>query len=426
MSLISPDQQTEEIDHYLFFLQDLVWRILEDADAVTALKKRFGDLFIAGYPEGLQLPKAYLALISHLLNFDPLPIHPEQFPNGVALLDTLGWCESREIPEPIELAQLGVLWMILGVRLKNEVLQRAGLKIALWHVHLLDSQGRTHLSVWSRARSFRLSTLSLWKYVLFTIAYRLTGQSGFDQLAEIAKGEAWDPKAFPVKLLILVPSKVSSLLSYPLRPFAEEMTVGIVKFSTLEMSMMAHLSGWNSGLFSFHKKEVALINAGPQVGSYDHLEQFGVCRTWGVKERPFQEIIWEKTAYHCHLQGWTRLLALPLWLELKARLQAAQATLEVTFQDKEIKAPLSMILFLHCPKLVIGGKYHLEVGSLERYEGKSLPLELQGAQEKMVLHPDTALSMQVMPLAGGDHFWGAHFLAAFPLDPAKPFKVEVK
>lgn len=426
MLSISPDQQTEEIDHYLFLLQDLVWTILEGHESLPSLKKRFGELFIVGYPESLQLPKAYLALIFHLLNFDSPSVYPEQFPNGTALLDTLGWCESREIPEPIELAQLGVLWMILGIRLKNEALQRAGLKVALWHVHLLDSQGRSHVSAWSRARSFRLSTFSLWKSVLFTIAYRLTGERGFNQLAEVAKGEAWDPKALAVKLLVLVPSKLSQSLHHPLRPFAEEMTVGIIKFSTPEMSMMAHLSGWNSGLFSFHKKEVALINAGPQVGSYDHLDQFGIRRTWGTKERPFQEMIWEKTAYHSHLKGWTRLLSHPLWLEFDARLQAGQATFEVGLQEKQVDTPVSMVLYLQSPKLIIGGKYHLEAGSLEGHQGKAVPLELQGAQEKMVLHPDPALYMQVIPLAGGEHFWGAHFLVAFPLGRAKPFRVEVK
>jgi hypothetical protein len=186
-------KQVEEVDHYLFLLQDLVWRALQDAEPFSSLKKRFGQLFKQGYPEGLQLPRAYLALIAHLLHLDSLSIEPHQLPNGTALLDVIGWCESREIPEPTELAQLGVLWMILGVRLKNEVLQRAGLKIAIWHVHLLDREGRPHLSLWSRACSFRGSNLSVWNHVLFTIAYRLTGEAGFAKLSEIAQQQLQTP-----------------------------------------------------------------------------------------------------------------------------------------------------------------------------------------------------------------------------------------
>ncbi len=421
---IESTTQAEEIDHHLFLLQDLVWRILKDAEPFSSLKKRFGDLFKQGYPDQLQLPKAYLSLIAHLLHLDPLQIQPQQFPNGTALLDTLGWCQSREIPEPIELAQLGVLWMILGVRLKNEVLQRAGLKIAIWNVHLLDAQGRPHLSTWSRARSFRPSTLSLWHHALFTIAYRLTGERGFFTLSELAKEQAWDPEAFPIKLMVLAPSTMQPTLPSPYHPFAEEITVGIMKFANADMSLMAQLSGWNSGLFSFHKNEVSIANAGPQVGSYDDVGKFGICRTLPAKNRAFQEITWEKTAYHCHLKGWTQLSALPLWIEMDARLQAGQASIEVVIQDKTVEAPLSMVLFLKCNKLILGGKHHLETGTLETYDGKALTLELQGPTEKMALHPDPALSMKVIPLAGGDHFWGAQFLVAFPLH--KSFRIEFK
>lgn len=407
-------KQAEEVDHYLFLLQDLVWRILQGVEPSHSLKKRFGELFKQGYPEELQLPRAYLALAGHLLHLNSLDIRPEQFPNGTALLDTLGWCESREIPEPTELAQLGVLWMILGVRLKNEVLLRAGLKVAVWHVHLLDQEGRPHLSIWSRARSFRPMVLSTWHHVLFTIAHRLTAEAGFAKLAE----REWDSGAFASSLLVLVPSTAAPTVLNLYHPFAEEMTVGMMKFSNNEMSFMAHLSGWNSGLFSFHKKEVAILNGGPQVGAYDDLDQFGICRTWGVKQRPFQEIVWEKTAYHCQLKGWTQLFAASQWLELDARLQAGQLMLSCNHLSE------SMVLFLKCDQLVVGGKHALETGALEGYEGKAAALQLQGPSEKLLIHPDASLSMKVIPLAGGDHFWGADFLIAFP--SSEQFRLEVK
>ncbi len=414
----------EEIDHYLFLLKDLVWKILQDAEEFSSLKKRFGELFKQGYPPGLQLPRAYLALIAHLLHLDPALIVPEQFPNGTALLDTQGLSQSRQIPEPMELAQLGILWMILGVRLNNEVLQRAGLKIAVWQAHLLDSQGRPHLSIWSRAQTFRPSHFYHWNYVLFSIAYRLTGEKGFLKIAELTQKEVWDPIAFPMSLLPLVPSKIPPPIPHFYHPFAEEITVGMMKFTTADMSLIAHLSGWNSGLFSCHKQEVALVNAGPQVGSFDDLTHFGITRTWGVKPRSFQEMNWEKTAYHCHLKGWTQLHALPFWLELDVQLQAGHANLKATLQDKEFPESLSMVLFLKCNKLILGGKHSLEMGTLERYEGKALPLELQGTKEKMALHPDPSLTMQVIPLSGGDHFWGAHFLVAFSFGPS--FSLTIK
>lgn len=411
--------QAEEIDHYLFLLQDLVWKILEGAESSLVLKQQFGKLLSQGYPETLQLPRAYLALIAHLLHLDPLSIHPHQLPNGAALLSTFGGCISRQTAQPLELAQLGVLWMILGVRLQNELLQRAGLKIALWQLHLLDPRGRPHLSLWSCASTFCPSHLAVWNHVLFTLAYRLTHEQGFQKLAQAPL------EALPMKLLDLVPDSFSAL-HMQFRPFAEEMTVGFMKFVTEEMSLMTQISGWNSGIFSLHKQEVAIVNAGPQVGPYDNLKQFGIRRTWSVKGRPFQEMEWEKTAYHGHLKGWTQLFAHPLWMEVKTEVQAGQVTLETSLQKEAENLPVSMVFFLTAPRLILGGKHHLESGTLERYEGKAVALELQGAQDKLVLHPDASSKMHVIPLAGGDHFWGAQFLIAFPFGSSSSFKLQVK
>lgn len=417
-------QLVEDVDAYIFLLQDLVWKILKDAEELPALKKRFGKLYKKSYPESLQLPKAYLTLIAHLLHLEQPPLEPHQFPNGTALLDTLGCCEGKEIAEPIELAQLGVLWMILGVRQKNEVLQRAGLKVALWQIHLLDGQGRPHLSTWCRASAFRCSTLLLWNYVLLTIAYRISGEKLFAQLAEKTKEQAWDPDAFQLQLLHLVPSTLPPSIVSPFQPFSEEITVGLIKYATPEISFIAQVSGWNSGLFSFHKKHVAILNAGPQMGAYDDLTKFGIKRTWGVKHRAFQDITWEKTAYHCHLKGWTRCSATPIWLEIDAKVQASQVTLHLKLQEKPLPEEATLLLFLQAEKLVLGGKHHLEPAALERYEGKSLPIELQGDGEKMVIQPEGIFSMKVIPLAGGDHFWGAQFLVALTLEAS--FQLSVK
>jgi hypothetical protein len=112
-------------------------------------------------------------------------------------------------------------------------------------------------------------------------------------------------------------------------------------------------------------------------------------------------------------------------MELDARLQAGQVFLEAALQDKAVAEPVNMALFLKCDKLILGGKHYLEVGSLEGYEGRALTLELQGSSEKIAIHPDLSLKMKVTPLAGGEHFWGTHFLVSFPFETSL-FKIEVK
>jgi len=406
---------TEEVDQYLLLLRDLVWRVLEGAEDHAGLKKRFCQLLRQGYPAELQLPHAYLVLLAHLLKLEPLPIQPQQMPSGATCLDSLGLCKGSELPEPSQFAELGSLWMILGVHLKNETLLYAGLKCALWQVHTLDHQGLPHFSIWGRATSFQPAILAASNHLLFTLAHRLTSDPGFYQAAQIQKHHGWNSASLAAKLLTLVPEKISTPLRVS-RPFAEEMTVGLLKYGTAQWSMACNLSGWNSGIFSYHKNNIAIVNCAPQAAPLDALERFGIDRTCNLTARSFSEIVWEKTVNHFRLKGWTKIFAHPAWMQMDALYEAQKFTLSCLLQEGRSPENLAMVFYARCDQLEIGGKTILQAGSLERYQGRALPLELRSGQEMIFIEPLTDQEMQIIPLAGGDHFWGAQFLIAFPLN----------
>ena len=410
---------TDEIDQYLLLLRDLVWRVLEGAEDHAGLKKRLGQLLLQKYPSEVQLPHAYLVLLTYLLKFEPLAIHPQQMHSGATCLDALGFSKSSQLPEPAQLAELGSLWMILGVHLKNETLLYAGIKVALWQIHTLDHRGLPHFSLWSRAATFHASTLAMSNHLLFTLAYRLTSDPGFNQAAQIQKHYGWNPASLAGKLLTLVPEKIPSPLRLTHKPFAEEMTVGLMKFATAQWSMACSLSGWNSGIFSYHKNDAAIVNSGPQAVPLDALDKFGIDRTCSISARSFNEIRWEKTAYHFRMKGWAKAFAHPAWMEIEAYYEAQKLTLSCQLQEERPSENLAMVFYVRCDLLAIGGKETLQAGSLERYQGKALPLELRAEEEKIFIEPLTEQEMQIIPLAGGDHFWGAHFLIAFPFAEGK-------
>lgn len=252
----------DEVDQYLSLLRDLVWRVLEGAEDHAGLKKRLGQLLLQRYPSDIQLPHAYLVLLTHLLKFEPLAIESQQMPNGASCLDALGYIKGAQLPELAQLAELGSLWMIIGGHLKNEALIYAGLKVALWQTYTLDHRGLPHFSLWSRAARFHPRILASSNHLLFTLAYRFTSDPGFNQAAQIQKHYGWDPVSLAGKLLTLVPEKIATPLKLSFKPFAEEMTVGLMKFMTPQSSMACSLSGWNSGVFSYHKNYAAIVNAG--------------------------------------------------------------------------------------------------------------------------------------------------------------------
>jgi len=415
----------DEVDQYLLLQRDLVWRVLERAEDHAGLKKRLGQLLLQKYPSDLQLPHAYLVLLAHLLKFEPLPIEAEQMPNGATCLDVLGYIKGAQLPEPSRLAELASLWMILGVVLKKEALVYAGLKAALWQTYTLDHRGLPHFSLWSRAVTFRPSELAFSNHLLFTLAYRLTSDPGFNHAAQIQKQYGWDPVSLAGKLLTLIPEKRPTPLRLAFKPFAEEVTVGLMKFITPEWSMACTLSGWNSGLFSYHKHHVAIVNVGPQMAPLDDLEKFGIDRTCSLTSRTFNEITWEKTQYNFRMKGWTKIFAHPVWMQIEAHFEAQKLKLSCRLQEDRDTENLMLVFYLKEDRLVIGGKEALQGDSLERYQGKAVPLELRAEDEKIFIEPQIGeQEMQSIPLAGGDHFWGAHFLVAFPFRESLEFLIK--
>lgn len=56
--------------------------------------------------------------------------------------------------------------------------------------------------------------------------------------------------------------------------------------------------------------------------------------------------------------------------------------------------------------------------TLDRYEGEVHSVILEGKESSLELYPELCKGvMQVIPLVGGNEFWGADFLIAYHLDP---------
>lgn len=419
LKLDHPDLFSDDIEKYLILLRDLTWKILQNTSEHNSLKKRFGGLVQEGYPSTFQLPYAYLALIASLLNLPSFPITPYQMPNGAACMDVGNIQTSWQIPELIQSAELGSLWMVLGVRLKQETLTYAGLRLALWQLHTLDHKGIPLASLWARASSFNPLQLATYNELLFSLAYRITSLKKFQQAAE-SQNISRDSLSLTTHLFNLVPDTSYPNIQFSPRFFPEEVTLGFIKFTTPQSSIACTLSGMNSGFFSFHKNGVAILNAGPQVDPLDASEYFGIERKCLLRGKKFQEVLWEKSAYHFRLKGWTRIFALPIWMQLDCVYQAQKIILKMHFQEEIQRKNFNLSFYCQAEKILIGGKTLLESGTLDKYQGKAVPLELSTQDEVLYIEPSPGSAeeqiLQVIPLAGGSHFWGAQFLVTISLN----------
>jgi len=75
--------------------------------------------------------------------------------------------------------------------------------------------------------------------------------------------------------------------------------------------------------------------------------------------------------------------------------------------------------FVKARQCQVNQNFILLPGKLERYEGDIVPIRFHGLQGALELRALTHKGqMQVIPLGGGDNFWGSNFLVAYTLDPA--------
>ncbi|MGR3973257.1 MAG: hypothetical protein QRY72_01575 [Candidatus Rhabdochlamydia sp.] len=423
MATTHSSYSSEELASYHNLLKQLLKDVLEKKTDERDLKRTFLSLSCRGYPDHLILLKTYESVIASILKIPLSSFHLEPFFNGMALLDTAGWCDSYTVPPPNHLAELAVLWMVLGAVLKRDIFKLSGVKLAYFNCQFFDLEGRCHLSFWSHMSSLKIQDLRDWSGLLFKMASYLTQDGEFENKTVQLLQEQQLPYAFPFTLFQFIEKEPS----FSLKVSIKEKALGIIKFATSDLSIAAHLSGWNSGLFSFHKKKVAILNSGPQVGSYEDLKRFGINRGWQGKKKAFADGVWEKTAYHASLKGWTKLLASTSWIWFDCHVQAGNAIFSITLEDRgAFEDEISCVLFIQGEDILLGGNFFLRDIPSKIYEGKTVPLEVQAGEERLWIYPQMAPSMRLMALTPQESYGYAQFVLIFPLRKQETLKLEIK
>jgi len=400
-------------------LRQILLQALSEVDTAK-LKPALGQALCHRSWDQFQLGDALTALSCHLAGMAyPRPI-PKQLPNGAALLEWGGHGRAAHVPDLAGCAELGSLWAILGILQDSPELCMAALKLANWQLNLLDNTGFPHLGLWSKGSDCSVPHLLAYQQLLFTLCSRISGEEYFERAAQLqAKHfKGWDRLKLPQKLYEFIAPKLVLKTRYRINPFAEEVTVGMAKWADRDMSVVCSLSGYNSGMGSLHKKEVAILNFGPQVGVLDDLKGFGIERSCSMTERSFADLKWEKEPGGVLIKGWTKVYSKPLWIFSSMVLSNKQLRIQIEFQENKSLENLSFVFYLKGQKCVVGNRDHIQAYSLDRYQGANAPLTLLGESEKIYLEAGQPGKMSLIPLAGGDFFWGTDFLLAFEIDPA--------
>ena len=362
------------------------------------------------------------ALNAHCGGYDyPL----EKFTEKVSIFknEHFSW---GEILYPRFHAEYVGLLFLLAYFTKNETLMSRAEKGTTWHIHALDHRHLPFFSLWAQEGSsyrelllahylaFKLGAIFCKNSVFYYLAKQqkmalegVFGDSDFAQLVEAIDNYFQEDPLLPANDTISARMRDDSLLLWGER--------------ARNHSFFCTGIGCKSGIGALHIKNIGITNYGPQLLPLGDCEGFGIV---GRKEGSIKIEGNNSEAY------FTCAVAAPLpstskkqmmqdsgfsgfWVEVKHTYQEKKWEIIARLHTLSHVNKVCFSFYLKGTSCCVASIHKLRPRSLDRYRGPASALTIEENGTKFVLVAEECSHVEVIPLAGGDSFWGADFLAAF-------------
>jgi len=185
-------------------------------------------------------------------------------------------------------------------------------------------------------------------------------------------------------------------------------------------------SGCKSGMGFFQVGQCGIVNYGPQLDSIGDPSYFGICGspTQNRFFRTYLEVSGRSMSLDSHnlisSKGGGRSLSeyeesgfSGLWINSKQR--ADEKGWSISCHCEGLASPvLYFVFFIKGKNCLINRVQKLRPQSLDRYKGPAAEIECREGSYGFLLQTiQGAKTMEIVPLAGGNSFWGADFLVAY-------------
>lgn len=371
------------------------------------------------------------AVSPHLLESGAAPIELEEFRS---------WLAVPYIPYH---AEFGTFLALLSRLTGNVELQETAIKIAQWHFNTLDASFHPFTGLFVQEADGSAGCLLGWNYLLFHALGQLSGYEHFetaaqrqlDYLSQLKeRGSLCLDPLMPLLELQLRSSQPIGCHPFNLPAQIYDPANALVGWRSPEQNVVFTLHGGHTGLGCFHLKDTAIISYGPQYLPLDDCRGFGIeGNDLSDKEMRKSTVEWGPQGFRA--SGCVRFVDQPtglqppspyslglfrgIWIEVDQILAKNQVHLNANFLSLDGWESVAFSFFIQAQACRVGEE-QVNLRSLSRYQGAIKPLLAEGAASSFqlqALHQHG--SMQVIPLGGGNNFWGADFLVSYVLDPSE-------
>lgn len=383
-----------------------------------------------------------LVAVNHALAKMPIPeVGPQLLESGAALIDLHEYCPWLSLPYTPHHFEFGIYLCMIALMTKRDDLKEQVLRIVKWQLNTLDYEAKPLPGFFVREKEGRsLHHLSM-SYLLFRCAILLTQEKIFSSIAEVTlqmiqshieqKKEKLDP------LWILLEEwlnqydhkEAPSSSEVNLPQHMHDTSTALVGYRSPALHVITTLHGEHTGLGAYRYHDIDVVNFGPQ---YLPLED---CRGFGIEGNALSDhgirrstIEWRREGSFT-LKGCTRLVDQPsstlmsrgifrgIWLEMTQEFKNPHLSLKASFLGLDGWDAIAFTFFVKASRVKVDEQF-IQPRSLGRYDGESRAIILEGEKHSLELHPiQSPGTMHVIPLAGGDDFWGADFLISYFMTP---------
>ena len=212
----------------------------------------------------------------------------------------------------------------------------------------------------------------------------------------------------------------------------EDRSLGFLRFETETFTVALTACGHQTGLGVIHKERVEIPCFGPHFAPLGDEKGFGIFRPSTGSYEGFRDLTYFRIGESRGLKGWTKMMSPDVKLEGSLRPEDQPSRSEWFYfevsgnQEKmEIsvlqtvdrpKDQLYFAFFILADQATVDGKKRVIPGGLQRYRGEASEVQFEKGESSLKLLFKERDEIEIIPLAGGDHFWSADFLLAIPFD----------
>ncbi len=360
-----------------------------------------------------------------------------------------------EIPNPVFHAELGMLWALYTVLKKDEKVKLHVEKLSLWQLNTLDSDFLPFAGLYSQESDASLLSLLMNNHVLFDVASRLCKRSELAHVAEqqierLAALMLLPPGPIPIHALVLKiwfgrhlpPQEVKSqeAKSFELTSTIQDRSLALIgyrspKNKSASVSGIATLYGGLSGMGCFHKGDVQIVNFGPQHLPLGDCTGFGLEGTEKLLSGRLQTFETRETGFI--LEGVARMAPRPkdfksfgtyrhgdpsgCWIDTKIEMENDRLSLAISYNGIFDDSLFAFVFFVKALGCIVDGRQQIKAKSFQNYQGNICSAHFQGESSSIAISIEEGRQkegeMRVVPLGGGQNFWGADYLIAYQCRP---------